>query len=43
MNQATTILTCSEMQEAWELLGQRLEALLSDGNITVVNFGNKVA
>ncbi len=32
-----------QMQEAWELLGQRLEALLSDGNITVVNFGNKVA
>lgn len=32
-----------QMQEAWELLGQRLEALLSDGNVTVVNFGNKAA
>lgn len=32
-----------QMQEAWELLGQRLEALLSGGNVTVVNFGNKVA
>jgi integrase len=32
-----------QMQEAWELLGQRLEALLSDGNVTVVNFGIKVA
>lgn len=32
-----------QMQEAWELLGQRLEALLSDENVTVVNFGNKAA
>lgn len=32
-----------QMQEAWELLGQRLETLLSEGNVTVVNFGNKAA
>lgn len=32
-----------QMQEAWHLLGQRLETLLSDDNVTVVNFGNKAA
>lgn len=32
-----------QMQEAWNLLGQRLETLLSESNVTVGNFGNKAA
>lgn len=32
-----------QMQEAWNLLGQRLEMLLMDSNITIGNFGNKIA
>ena len=32
-----------QMQEAWNLLGQRLETLLSESNVTIGNFGNKAA
>lgn len=32
-----------QMQEAWNLLGLRLETLLSEMNVTVGNFGNMAA
>jgi integrase len=32
-----------QMQEAWNLLGQRVETLLSESNVAVGNFGNKAA
>ena len=32
-----------QMQEAWNLLGQRLETLLSESHVTVGNFGKKAA
>ena len=32
-----------QMREAWHLLGQRLETLLSESNVTVGNFGDKAA